>query len=262
MNEMVTGQDIVPMDLLQRAIASGTDPVVWEKLMGLEERWQANQARKAFDHALAAAKAEFGEIKKSKTATFTTKMGKTSYNYEDLKDIERAVGPALSKYGMYYRWGTSVAGNDQIIITCIVSHRDGHSVENSLPGVADNSGGKNAVQATGSVCTYLQRYTLKAALGLAADDDDDGHGAGKGTDESSGAAYADRWHKTIIPTATSHEELAMQWNADIKLRGQLEWRGATLAHLKDAVTRRIEQLKPKDKPPSDVATQRLEAEDA
>jgi hypothetical protein len=251
-----TGQDIVPMDLLQRAFASGTDPAVWEKLMGLEERWQANQARKAFDRALAAAKAEFTEIKKSKTVKFATKMGRAQYSYEDLNDIARAVVPALSKYGMYYRWNTSFLG-DQIIVTCIVCHRDGHSVENSLPGAADNSGGKNSVQATGSVCTYLQRYTLKAALGLASEEDDDAQAAGKDEETSSGGEYAARWQK-ILENATSAEDLKIKWNAEKLMRNNLEWRGATHAYLKEAVTRRIDQL---NEPP-DLATQRLTAEDA
>jgi len=61
----------------------------------------------------------------------------------------------------------------------VISHRDGHSEENSLSADADHSGEKNAIQAIGSTLTYLQRMTLKAALGLAAADDDDGKAASK-----------------------------------------------------------------------------------
>jgi hypothetical protein len=43
----------------------------------------------------------------------------------------------------------------------------------------DTSGSKNAIQSIASTITYLQRYTLFAATGLAADDqDDDGKAAG------------------------------------------------------------------------------------
>ena len=45
------------------------------------------------------------------------------------------------------------------------------------------------------------------------------------------------------------------------LRNNLEWRGATHANLKAAVTRRIEELKLNAKA-ADLATQRLKAEDA
>jgi hypothetical protein len=50
----------------------------------------------------------------------------------------------------------------------------GHSEENTLMAGKDDSGNKNGIQAIGSTVTYLQRYTLKAALGLAAGADDDG----------------------------------------------------------------------------------------
>src|SRR5690606_5500273 len=47
----------------------------------------------------------------------------------------------------------------------------------------DSSGSKNAIQAIGSTLTYLQRYTLIQALGLAASDDDDGQTHGKTEDQ-------------------------------------------------------------------------------
>ena len=49
-------------------------------------------------------------------------------------------------------------------MTCVVSHRLGHSEENTLTAGRDESGNKNNIQAVGSTITYLQRYTLKAAL--------------------------------------------------------------------------------------------------
>ena len=62
-------------------------------------------------------------------------------------------------------------------MTCILSHRDGHSEETTLSAGRDDSGNKNSIQAVGSTVTFLQRYTLKAALGLAAAEDDDGKSA-------------------------------------------------------------------------------------
>ena len=71
-------------------------------------------------------------------------------------------------------------------VTCNLAHEAGHSEETTLSGPADNTGNKNAIQAIGSTLTYLQRYTLVQALGLAAAQDDDGKAAGIGetiTDE-------------------------------------------------------------------------------
>jgi len=66
-----------------------------------------------------------------------------------------------------------------VSVTCVVSHVDGHSEENTLSANNDTSGSKNAIQAVGSAVTYLERYSLKAALGLAAAEDDDAQAAGE-----------------------------------------------------------------------------------
>lgn len=159
-----------PMEMLNRAMMSGAAPEILEKMMALQERWEKNEARKAFDRAMSAAKAEIPPIRKNRTVSFGA--GKTAYQHEDLSEIERTVVPILSRHELSYRFRTNVT-DKSIVVTCIVSHQDGHREENSLPGPADTSGSKNALQAIGSTVTYLQRYTLKAALGLSASDDDD-----------------------------------------------------------------------------------------
>jgi hypothetical protein len=262
MNEIVTGQDITPMDLLQRAVTSGVDVVVWEKLMGLQERWDANKAHKAYAAAMADAKAEFPPIKKDRVVDFTNRQGqRTYYKFADMATIAEAIDKPLSKHGLTYRFRTVTTAPTVVTVTCVVSHRDGYSEENSLSATADISGNKNAIQAIGSAVTYLQRYTLNAALGLTASEDDDGQAAGTATEEpSSGDEYAARWQK-ILDDATSHEGLTIQWNAEKMMRNQFEWRGATHANLKAAVTRRIEELK-LNATAAGLASQRLNAEDA
>jgi hypothetical protein len=171
---------LTPMDMIERAISKGVGVDVIEKLMGLQERWEANQARKAFDAAMAAASAEIPVISKNRTVDFTSPKGRTRYQHEDFAQITRAIDPILSKYGLSYRYRTS-SESDKVTVTCVVAHRDGHSQENSLSGPPDQTGNKNALQAIGSTVTLLQRYTLKSAFGLAVSDDDDGNAAG--TDE-------------------------------------------------------------------------------
>lgn len=161
-----------PMDLLNQAVANGNIELA-EKLMGLQERWEKNQARKAFDNAMSAAKSEIPVIAKNRTVDFTSAKGRTNYRHEDMAGIARVVDPILSKYGLSYRYNTKTDAG-MVSVTCIISHRDGHSEENSLSAGRDETGNKNSIQAIGSTITYLQRYTLKAALGLAASDDDDG----------------------------------------------------------------------------------------
>jgi hypothetical protein len=165
---------VTPMAMLAKAVEGGADIDVLEKLMGLSERWEANQARKAFDNAMSAAKAEIPVILKNRVVDFTSQKGRTHYRHEDLAEIARTVSPILAKHGLSYRYRTTSNLNEPVTVTCIVSHRDGHFEENTLSAGRDESGNKNSIQAVGSTLTYLQRMTLKAALGLAASDDDDG----------------------------------------------------------------------------------------
>ncbi len=157
---------LTPMDMLGRALAQNAPIEILERLVVMQERWEANQARKAFEAARAAAKAEIPTITKNRTVDFTTAKGRTHYNFEDLAEIARTIDPILGKYGLSYHWRTSSTPGEPIIVTCFLTHRDGHSSDgNTLSASRDESGNKNGIQGIGSTVTYLQRYTLKAALG-------------------------------------------------------------------------------------------------
>lgn len=168
---------LTPMELLDRAFANNAAPETLERLMALHERWEKNQARKAFDEAMAAAKSEIPTIIKNREVDFTSPKGRTNYRHEDLAEIARTVDPILSKHGLSYRYRVTSNINEPVTVTCILAHRDGHSEETTLSAGRDDSGNKNGIQGVGSTITYLQRYTLKAALGLAASNDDDGNSA-------------------------------------------------------------------------------------
>ena len=159
---------VTPMDMLNRAVESGAGLDMVEKLMSLQERWETGQARKAFDKAIASAKAKITPIQRNAT-------GHNSKRYADFAAIAKVVDPILSEHGLSYRFRT--AQGDRISVTCILSHEDGHSEETTLSGPPDASGSKNAIQAIGSTLTYLQRYSLVQMLGLAASNDDDGKAA-------------------------------------------------------------------------------------
>jgi len=162
---------VTPMDMLNRAVQSGASLDMVEKLMSLQERWETGQARKAFDRAIAAAKAKITPIQRNA-------KGHNDKRYADFAAIAKVVDPILSEHGLSYRFRT--AQSDRISVTCILSHEDGHSEETTLTGPADTSGSKNAIQAIGSTLTYLQRYSLVQMLGLAAAADDDGKAGGTG----------------------------------------------------------------------------------
>lgn len=171
--------DATPMQMLAILIQRGAEIDKLKPLMDLHERWEANQARKAFEAAIAAAKAEIKPILKNREVDFAGEKGRTNYKYEDFAQIALEVDPILAKHGLNYRHRPQQNGKT-LTITCIVAHRDGHHEESSLSADNDQTGNKNSIQAVGSAATYLQRYTLKLALGLAASKDNDGRGGGSG----------------------------------------------------------------------------------
>jgi hypothetical protein len=168
---------VTPMQMLQVAMERGADLDRLQQLMDLQQRWEANEARKAYVAAMAAFKANPPEILKGKHVKFTTARGTTEYDHATLADVCGAATKGLADVGISHRWDITQEGG-KVTVTCAMTHSLGHSERVAMTATADDSGGKNAIQAIGSTVTYLQRYTLLAATGLAARDmDDDGRGA-------------------------------------------------------------------------------------
>lgn len=166
-----------PSDLLAMAVQQGADLDKLQKLMDLQDRWEANEARKAFTVAMTGFKAEPVRILKRKNVSFTTRDGETtSYNHAELSDITDAIGPALAKHELSYRWNIKQEGSN-ISVTCILTHVRGHFEQVTMNASPDASGKKNAIQQVASATTYLQRYTLLAITGMSTKGmDDDGRG--------------------------------------------------------------------------------------
>lgn len=201
---------VTAMSMIERAIEKGADVAMIEKLMELQERNERNIGRRSFDQAMAKAKAEIPPISKNRRVSYENKSGdKTNYAHEDLAEIAKTVDPILSRYGLSYRFRTA-QGTNGITVTCIVSHEQGYSEETLLSGGADSSGGKNSIQAVGSTVTYLQRYTLKAALGLAAAQDDDGKQAEQRLGNEN--INVDQWNElsALIEKAGIDEEVVLK----------------------------------------------------
>lgn len=171
-----------PADLLQMAVQQGADIDKMKQLMDMQERWEANEARKAFTVSMTAFRADPPMIFKDKLVSYKNKDGTmTEYYHPSLATMAAAIGEALSPHGLSYRWGTAqdMQAGGMITVTCILTHVLGHSESVPLSGTPDESGGKNKIQAVGSTVKYLERYTLEAITGVVSQDmDDDGQAAG------------------------------------------------------------------------------------
>lgn len=167
-NEIVTAVNVTPMSMMQVAIEKGVDSEQLSKLMDMSERYEANEARKAFTIAMTAFKADSVIISKDKTVSF----GATSYTHASLANVVKTITEALAVHELSHSWSVDQEGND-ISVTCSIMHSQGHKESTTLKSTADQSGKKNNIQAIGSTITYLQRYSLLAITGLATDDQDD-----------------------------------------------------------------------------------------
>lgn len=163
----------LPGALIAHAIENKGSIEVIEKLMDLQERWERNLAKKSFLEALNKFQAIVPSLEKKKQVRFQTSKGVTQYKYAPLGEIVEDIKSALSETGLSYRW--EVSEDNNISVSCIISHLDGHSERTTMTASKDQSGGKNDIQSRGSTITYLQRYTLTTSLGIAtADEDNDG----------------------------------------------------------------------------------------
>ena len=150
----------------QVALNPDADVDKLEKMLAMQERWEANQARKAFYVALSDLQSEMPPIIKSKSGH--------NYQYAPLCDITAVANPYLNKNGFSYRFEQSQSDN-KITVSCVVTHIDGHSELTSMDGEPDTTGSKNKIQASGSAVQYLMRYTFVGAFGITtADSDSDG----------------------------------------------------------------------------------------
>jgi len=210
-NELIeTPRASTPTEILRIAVERGTDIVQLEKLMALQERWEAGEARKAFNSAFAAFKSEAVTIIKNKAVTDGPLKGR---KYAELFSVVNSVTPALSAQGLSASWSITKDEKDWIEVTCTIKHIGGHSESVSMGGPPDGGGAKSAIQARASTVTYLERYTLKAITGLSEQDDDvDGVGSiiGKPRLSDRGVSEDSDWrqpHRKALREAAGLAEL-------------------------------------------------------
>ena len=161
----ITGE--TPIDMIKMAVSGGADLDKVEKLLALQVRWEANEAKKAFNRAMAEFKANPPRIEKDKKVKYLN----VKYSHASLANVVEKITTELSKHGLSASW--RIEQNGQIKVICQIAHIMGHIEETSLSAGSDPSGSKNSIQAIGSTISYLERYTLLAILGLSAHDQDD-----------------------------------------------------------------------------------------
>lgn len=165
--------------LIREAIANKADSAQLRELLAVRREWEADEARKAYNKAIADFQRGAPIIEKGDDAN-----GK---HYAALDRIWRTIRPLLTQLGLSVTWQVSEVRDGSTIchLEGMLRHRDGHgeklTFDLPIPDAITSSSGKavqNKAQVIGSANTYAKRYALCAALGIVTGIDDDGNGSG------------------------------------------------------------------------------------
>jgi hypothetical protein len=131
---------------------------------------RTSEAIDALSAAMAAAQGEMKPaIKDATNPHFKSK-------YADLSSVFEAVRGPFAKHGLSV-WQELGNADGGVTVSTRVVHKTGQWVEF---GPLYVPAGKQDAQGLGSAATYARRYGLASALGVCADEDDDGHAAASG----------------------------------------------------------------------------------
>lgn len=183
------------------ATSPGVSLDVLDRTVALWERVRASQAKATFDRDLAAMQPRLPTIDATGKIVMFSKEDRASgrdvtgaakpmqsTSYATMADINDAIRPGLAEYGfaLSFRSGQVLDGEHKgkILVTGILSHKDGHREEVTLPPLQyDSTGSKNSVQALGSTLSYGRRYATLFILNISSrapiDGDDDGRKSGE-----------------------------------------------------------------------------------
>lgn len=182
----MTGGDIVTtapdaeatlLNIISRAASDpATDVDKLERLMGLYERHQANEAHRLYTAAMAEMQPQLPEIEEH--GEIKGRDGSVQSTYAKWEDVQAAIKPILAAHGFALTFAVDDA-DGAVMVTAKLSHRGGHVEQTTKRLPLDSSGSKNLVQSHGSTTSYGMRYTARALLNLTSrGEDDDGQAGG------------------------------------------------------------------------------------
>ncbi len=171
-----------PDVLLKIGIEKGLSIDQLEKLMAMQKEWWDRQAESLYLEAKTKFQSKVPVIKKVKPVDQNknrdpNKPKAAEFSYAPLGEIATVVNPILGEFGLSYDWEIEDFYDDQkapkIRVTCVVSHVGGHKKRTKMEAYHESSGNKTGIHSRASTVSYLERYTLKAALGVVEEDEDD-----------------------------------------------------------------------------------------
>lgn len=160
MSELIVRQDQTPSLLniiAQTAADPNSDVSKLRALIDMQREVIAEQARVAFERAMVDAQTEMPMVVRDAINDHTRTR------YARLETIDERIRPVYTRHGFSLSFDGTTQADRSIEVTCIVSHREGHTRSYKLAGELDGVGAqgkanKTGIQAIGSTVSYLRRY--------------------------------------------------------------------------------------------------------
>jgi hypothetical protein len=170
--ELAVRKGQAPTSFMAMALERNVTPEQIEKMLALQERWDANNARKAYAGDFAKAQAEIGPVVKKATNP------QTKSKYALLEDVIDVTQPIYTKYGfsiIFYEGET--AKPEHVRINADVIHFLGHKetyyydVPMDGEGIRGNAN-MTKIHAKASSVAYGRRYLMYMIWNVSTHDDD------------------------------------------------------------------------------------------
>lgn len=157
---ITTQQEMTPYAMIMAAVSGNADLDKVEKLLALQERWEANEARKAYAKAFAIAQANILPVVKKKFNQ------QTKSNYAELANIIETAQPIYTKEGfsVTFNEGDSPKEGHARVLADVL-HSQGHKEQYHLDVPLDGTGIKGNANMTpihgkASSVSYGKKYLL------------------------------------------------------------------------------------------------------
>ena len=169
-------------NLLSVIAAAVADPRIdvekMERLLAMHEKITTEQRRIDFFAALARIQAAIPQI--DQKGMIHDKQGVIRSRYAKIEHIDAILKPLLSEEGFAMSFDSAAAPNGGYLLSCMLSHKGGHSEVKSLVLPLDKSDFRSNVQSVGSTISYGKRTLKKMHLDIIeVHEDDDGQGGAK-----------------------------------------------------------------------------------
>ena len=172
-NRSLEQRDVLHPLVHELTSAGGMNAETAEKMLALQERWEANEARKAYVSAMARLKAVLPPVvRKDKKNTHH------GWTYTTLEAMVSHVTGALSEFGFSMSGDGRMLDNGNVEVTVTITHAQGHHQSMTLDsepdfGMKTKSSGqysRNKTQAIMATTTSLRRTCISTMMGLGAAD--------------------------------------------------------------------------------------------